>query len=194
MVKLEIVDNKGNIIRTYTSNDTMYKVPENNVPAYWIRPQQILSANAGAHRFTWDMHYQPLNMPPSYPISAIYMNTAPDPTSPWIMPGTYTARMMIDGKEYDQSFTVKMDPRVKTSVKDLQLQHSLSLTCYNYIKKCMDDLKTVTDKDKLAAVRKYLSSFTSLQNSLQDGDWPPTTQMIKGVNETVAAYEAIMKK
>ncbi len=193
-VQLEIIDGKGTVIRKYASTDTMYKVPENNVPSYWIRPQQVLSAQPGSHRFMWDMHYQPLNVPPNYPISATYMNTAPDPTSPWVMPAMYTARLTVDGKIYNQSFSVKMDPRVKTSVKDLTLQHDLSLTCYNYIKKCMNDLKTVSDKDKLTAVRKYLSSFAGLQNTLQDGDWPPTTQMIKAVKETVAGYEAMMKK
>jgi hypothetical protein len=172
----------------------LYTIPDNNVPPYWIRPQQILSAKAGAHRFTWDMHYQPLNVPPTYPISATPMNTAPDPTSPWVMPGTYTARLTIDGKKQEQSFTVKMDPRVKTSAKDLAVQHNLSLTCYNYIKKCMEDLKTVSDKEQLTAIRKYENSFSSLQNTLQEGDWPPTTQMIKAVNETVAAYNALFKK
>ena len=58
----------------------------------------------------------------------------------------------------------------------------------------MSDLQTIKDNDKLTAVKKYLNSFTALQNTLQDGDWPPTTQMIKAVNETVAAYEAVMKK
>jgi photosystem II stability/assembly factor-like uncharacterized protein len=193
-VKLEIVDSKGVVIRTYASTDTMYSVPPNNVPPYWIRPQQILSATAGSQRFTWDMHYQPLNVPASYPISAVFMNTSPDPMSPWVMPGNYTARLTADGKSYEQVFAVKMDPRVKTSMKDLALQHELSVTCYNHIKKCMDALKTTTDKDKLAAVRKSLNNFTAVQNTLQDGDWPPTTQMIKAVNETVAAYEAMMKK
>ncbi len=193
-VELDILDGKGTVIHKYSSTDTLYTIPPNNVPAYWIRPQQILSGQAGAHRFMWDMHYQPLNVPPSYPISATPMNTAPDPTSPWVMPGMYTVRIIADGKKYEQPLTVKMDPRVKTSVKDLTLQHDLSLTCYNYIKKCMADVNTITDKDKLAAVRKSLGSFTALQNTLQDGDWPPTTQMIKAVNETVAAYEAMMKK
>jgi len=193
-VQLDILDSKGTVIHKYASADTMYTIPPNNVPAYWIRPQQLLSANAGAHRFMWDMHYQPLNVPPSYPISATPLNTPPDPTSPWVMPGMYTARLTVDGKTYSQSFTVKMDPRVKTSVKDLQLQHDLSLTCYNNIKKCMTELNATSDKDKLAALRKSLGSFTALQNTLQDGDWPPTTQMIKAVNETVAAYEAMMKK
>jgi hypothetical protein len=193
-VTLEIIDSKGTVIRKYASTDTLYAIPPNNVPSYWIRPQQLLSAQAGAHRFMWDMHYQPLNVPPAYPISATYMNTAPDPTSPWVLPGMYTVRLTVDGEEFKQTFAIKMDPRVKTSVKDMAVQHDLSITCYNYIKKCMSDLKTVSDKDQLTAVRKYLNSFTSLQNILQDGDWPPTTQIIKAVKETVAGYETIIKK
>jgi hypothetical protein len=184
----------GKLIRTYSNKDTLYKIPDVNIPHYWIRPQKILGGTEGSHRFLWDMRYTPLNVPASYPISATYMNTAPDATSPWVMPGRYIAKLTVDGKELFQSFDIKMDPRVKTSAKDLQLQHDLSLSCYNYIKKCMNDLNTITDKDKLAAVRKLLSSFTGLQNTLQDGDWPPTTQMIKAVNETVVAYEALMKK
>ena len=192
-VQLEILDSKGKMIRRYTSDDTLYTIPKNNVPPYWIRPQQILSTAAGSHRFAWDMHYQPLNLPATYPISATYMNTAPDPTSPWVLPGTYKAWLTVDGKIYQQTITVKMDPRVKTSSKDLALQHSLSLQCYDHILKCQDDLKTITDKDQLAEVRKCLSSFLGLQNILHDSDMPPTTQAINAIKETVAAYNAAKK-
>ncbi|MFN5475495.1 MAG: VPS10 domain-containing protein, partial [Sphingobacteriales bacterium] len=113
-VKLEILDNKGKLVRTYSSNDKPYTKPQDNVPDYWVRPQQILSAKAGAHRFSWDMHYDQLDIEPTFPISAVYKNTPPDPTSPWVMPGTYTARLTIDGKMQTQTFVVKMDPRVKT--------------------------------------------------------------------------------
>ncbi|MEO6254508.1 MAG: hypothetical protein ABIO79_14440, partial [Ferruginibacter sp.] len=167
-VQLEIVDSKGTVIRKYASTDTLYTIPPNNVPSYWIRPQKLLSAQPGSHRFMWDMHYQPLNVPPSYPISATYMNTAPDPTSPWVMPGNYTARLTVDGKVFTQILTVKMDPRVKTNIKDLAVQHDLSLICYNNILKCNNDLKMINDKDRVAEIRKYLNTFSSLQNTLQD--------------------------
>ena len=101
-----------------------------NIPLYWIRPQQILSAKAGPHRFVWDLHYQPLNVPASYPISAVAGNTAPSPTSPWVMPGVYTVRLEANGKLYSQSVTVKMDPRVKTATADLQQQHDLAMRAY----------------------------------------------------------------
>ncbi|HET9824532.1 MAG TPA: hypothetical protein VFP87_04325, partial [Chitinophagaceae bacterium] len=109
-VTLEIIDAKGNLIRRFSSKDTLYNVPPVNIPLYWIRPQQILSAQRGAHRMVWDLHYQPLNLPPSFPISATYQNTAPHPNSPWVMPGNYLIKLSADGKTFTQSLTVKMDP------------------------------------------------------------------------------------
>ena len=85
-VKLQLLDEKGNIIRTYSSKDTPYVVGAVNIPLYWIRPQQILSAKAGTHRFLWDMKYAPLNVPAEYPIAALYKNTDPVQTAPWVMP------------------------------------------------------------------------------------------------------------
>ena len=198
-IQLQISDSKGNVIRKYASTDTMYKVPPNNVPAYWIRPQQILSAQAGSHRFMWDMHYQPLNVPPTFPISATYMNTVPDPSSPWVLPGNYIARLIFDGKKYEQTFTVKMDPRVKTSVKDLILQHDLSLRCYKNLQRCMDALNAISDKDeKLADTRKnfseYSRKFSAIQNILQDSDMPPTTQTIAAATDAATEFEIVWKK
>ncbi len=185
-INLEILDAKGKLVRKYSSGDTLYKIPDVNIPHYWIRPQQVLSADAGSHRFLWDMHYTPLNVPPAYPISAIYQNTAPQETSPWVMPGTYTARLTVNGKSSSQNFEVKMDPRVKASKKDVQLQHDLSLMCYNNILKCKKALENTSDKNSANAkeLSKYASNFVSIHNSLQDSDWAPTTQMIKTAKET----------
>ena len=149
-VTLEILDMKGNIISKYSNADTMYKIPDVNIPLYWVRLQQMLSAEKGSHRFLWDMRYQPLNIPPSYPISATYENTAPNETSPFVMPGTYIARLTAEGKSYTQSFVVKMDPRVKTPLTDLQLQHDLSLMSYQY------RLQTINILNELAVLRKKI--------------------------------------
>src|ERR1700744_3130818 len=59
-VTLDIMDAAGKAIRHYSSTDTLYATPDVNIPPYWIRPQQLLSAKAGAHRFLWDLHCQPL--------------------------------------------------------------------------------------------------------------------------------------
>jgi photosystem II stability/assembly factor-like uncharacterized protein len=129
-VTLDIMDSTGNLVRHYSSKDTLYKIPDVNIPLYWIRPQQILSPDAGSHRFLWDLHYQPLNVPAGYPIAAVNANTAPNPTSPWVMPGTYTVKLTANDKTYTQPLTIKMDLRVKTNKTQLQIQHDLSLQCY----------------------------------------------------------------
>ena len=145
-VSIDITDSKGKLIRHFNSNDTTYKIPPVNIPLYWIRPQQILSGEKGSHRFLWDMHYTSLNIPPSYPISAVYKNTAPAETSPWVMPGMYVVKLTVDGKSFTQSLIVKMDPRVKTSVADLRKQHDLSLQCYEGRKKCMEILNEIRNQ------------------------------------------------
>ena len=129
-VTLEIYSPDGMLVRRFSNHDTLYKIPDVNIPLYWIRPQQILSAEPGAHRFLWDMHYEPLNVPATYPISAIYQNTAPDPTSPWMTQGIYTVRLRAGSAEVVQSFYLVMDPRVKASSADLKKQYDLSMKCY----------------------------------------------------------------
>jgi len=68
---------------------------------------------------------------PNYPISAVYMNTAPSPTSPWAMPGKYTVVLTVNGKSYSQPLMLRMDPRVTTSQKDLSEQFKLSKQLYD---------------------------------------------------------------
>ena len=142
-VSLEIFDTNKNLVRKFTSEDRPYEIGEQNIPLYWIRPQQILSSEAGSHRFMWDMHYAPLDVPPSYPISATYQQTAPDHTSPWVMPGTYTLKLTVNGTSYSQPLNIKMDPRVKTSAEDLKLQHDLSLAAYTNRQQCLANLKEI---------------------------------------------------
>jgi hypothetical protein len=142
-ISLEIYSTMGGppgtnaLIRKFSNMDTLYTTGALNIPFYWIRPQQILSTGEGHHRFLWDMKYTPLNIPPSYPIGANYMNTAPGQTAPWVMPGQYKVVLTVDGKRYENMITVRMDPRVTTPAKELSRQFQLSLECYEGRKTCM---------------------------------------------------------
>jgi len=181
-VKLEILNAKGDVIRTFTSNDTLYTIPEVNIPLYWIRPQQILAATKGAHRFLWDMRYAPLNTPAAYPMTAIIHNTPPDATAPWVMPGNYTVRLTANGQTQEQPITITMDPRVKTSTAQWQRQHDLSMICYEGRKKSMHKFPTIYQK------------FTGLFNILESTEMAPTSQTEKAVKETQAELEILLKK
>jgi hypothetical protein len=133
VVTLEIKDDAGNIVRRYSSADPL-PTPDPNlaIPPYWVRPPEKLSNEPGMHRWLWDMHLQPVpGVAPQYPIAAVYMNTAPAPTSPWAVPGKYTIVLTVNGRSYSQPLILRMDPRVTTSQKDLAEQFKLSKQLYD---------------------------------------------------------------
>ena len=143
-VTLEIVGNDGRAVRKYSSTDRVF-TPDpatSTIPLYWYRPLTALSAAPGMHRFTWDVHYQPLPAVdaeqeaapmvggPNLPIAAIGHNTIALPTTPWVNPGPFTVKLTANGKTYSQPIVVKPDPRVKTPALALQQVYSLSKAMY----------------------------------------------------------------
>jgi photosystem II stability/assembly factor-like uncharacterized protein len=131
-VILEILDGAGQLVRRYSSADKIEDVDPKTleIPTYWLRPAQVLPNQPGAHRFLWDLRWQEYGHSGFYPIAAIFHDTAQYPTSPWVMPGQYTARLTVNGKVYTQPLTVRMDPRVTTPVSDLQHQFDLAFRAY----------------------------------------------------------------
>lgn len=162
-VTLDITDAAGRPVRHYSSKDSLYAVPDVNIPPYWIRPQQILSAEAGPHRFLWDLRYQPLNVPAAFPIAAVFANTAPDPSAPWVMPGVYTLKLTAGGTTYSQTLTVRMDPRVRTPLRSLQEQYDLSTIAYHGRAAAMDMENKL---QSLAAQLKQLMQSSNANDSL----------------------------
>jgi photosystem II stability/assembly factor-like uncharacterized protein len=135
-VTLEILDAQGKLVRRYSSTDQPEKIDENQLayPSYWFRPQRVLSAKAGMHRWTWNLHYSaPEGFPKSYPMTAIYRDTPPEPDGPTALPGQYTVKLTVDGKTFTQPLTLKMDPRVTTPPIGLKRMFDTSFGAYQGI-------------------------------------------------------------
>ena len=156
-VTLEIRDAAGQVVRSYSSTDPVPAIdPMLAIPPYWVRPMKALSNAPGMHRFLWDMHYAPIpGLKPSYPIAAIYRNTAPAFSSPWVMPGKYTAVLSLGGKSYIQPLIVQMDPRVKASARDLAAQFKLSKQLHDRW------LEFTAIGDQIKAIRSQLADIRS---------------------------------
>jgi photosystem II stability/assembly factor-like uncharacterized protein len=162
-VTLTFLDAAGRIVRQYSSADRGEGPDPATapVPVYWYRPPQTLSVAPGMHRFTWDLHYQPIAHAPgggrgALPIAAVPHDTVPAPTAPWVQPGTYTVKLMAGGKSYTQPLTVKMDPRVKTPGVGLQQQFTLSKALYDTtgeIAAALQQLRSVRQQIKEVAGR-----------------------------------------
>lgn len=129
-VKLEIFDAQNHLVRRYSSADQpkpMDKIAaENPIPMYWVRPQQILSSEAGFHRFVWDLHYAPPDsLNHEFPISAIYRNTPELPLGAMALPGRYVVKLTVNGKSQEQPLNLRMDPRIKTPTGELRAQFEM---------------------------------------------------------------------
>jgi hypothetical protein len=179
-VTIEIKDSKGQSVRKYSSSDApqKYNPKRLRVPEYWIRPLQSVSTKAGVHRFLWDMHYNPVpNVEPEYPISAMYRNTAPTATSPWVMPGNYSVVLTVDGKSFNQPLTVQMDPRVKASEADLQEQFDLAWQLYQ-------------QRLKLAPIGKKFEDIADQLTKLKAraAERPDVTQKLEAFAQTLTKF------
>jgi photosystem II stability/assembly factor-like uncharacterized protein len=151
-VTLEIVDQGGKLVRSYSSADSVLtpdpaldpegydnvcqresRAPDCSVPLYWAAPQQRLSTAAGMHRFTWDLHFDPVGArgPEDDNGAAVPHRTYPAVNSPWAPPGTYTVRLTVDGKTYTQPLSLRLDPRVRAPAAGLARLASLSRQMYD---------------------------------------------------------------
>jgi len=182
-VKLQILDANGRIVRAFSSADkpeaTMEQLgKELNVPLYWIRPPQILSDAAGAHRFVWDLRIPPpASLRHEYPISAIVHDTPRLPVGPAVMPGMYSVKLDVAGQTYTQPLEIKMDPRIIAPVDQLDQQFRLA----SRICEAMN-----ASFASLGQVRAVRAQLRDLEHQAPKGE---VADAIRALEEKVAPFE-----
>ncbi len=169
---LEILDGNGGLIRRFTKGVNPNPDPraEGNWPDWWIAPWPELKADAGIHRFVWDLRYPRPNVKRfSFPISAVPGRTVPEPLGPFVTPGTYTVRLTVDGQQLAQPLRVRMDPRVTTPPAAVAGRDSLQMTIYRAVNGLGDAISEITDlQARLRAESRTASGATA--DSLQSLD------------------------
>ena len=196
-VTLEILNAGGRVVRTFASSDpTLAPTDAGNWPRYWFRPAAAPSTKAGLQRFTWDLHYERSSTECSLPISGTPYNTKCEPEGPWVMPGVYTARLAVDGAVQSQTFSVRMDPRVKTPAAALKQQHDLSVALYDAIV----EATTLASEARAGGRAEFIgadgfggvaAAHQSVIDVLQDSDAPATDVMVQAARARLAAYAAL---
>jgi hypothetical protein len=78
------------------------------------------SMAAGVQRFTWDLQYAPVT---PFQGMVLWGATTNGPTA---LPGTYQARLTVDGQTYTQPIVVKKHPLSTVSDEDLRAQFELA--------------------------------------------------------------------
>lgn len=137
-VKLEILDSNGRKINWFSSDDIEENLDSTKMqhPTYWKRPFKALSKKQGHQRFVWNLRYKnPRGANRGYAIAAVQYNTESGPVGPFVAPGDYKVRLIIDGEISERILKVKLDPRSEMNNEALNLQSKLSLQCYDNYEK-----------------------------------------------------------
>ncbi len=203
-VTLEVIDVRQRVVRRYSSTDPVVRPDpvRGNLPLYWFRPPMVLSTAAGMHRFTWDVHYQPLpgggggRGAGALPIAAVPYNTVPAPTAPWVRPGTYTVKLTVNGRSYTQAIAIKQDPRVKTAAATMERVYTLTESAYMTaveLQKAAEEAQPA-DARLAAELTAAAAGLTGVMNSLQAADAQPTALQVKTITTAQDTARAVLAK
>jgi photosystem II stability/assembly factor-like uncharacterized protein len=182
-VKLEVLDSNGQVVRTYSSKDKPFEPPTPPAfPVYWFKPEKnLLSPEAGMHRFLWDVRYSaPPVAQPGYSMFTVAGRDVPrEPEGPQALPGAYQVRLTVDGKAYTQPFKLTMDPRVKTAPQDLEKQFSLEMKLVQALQQAnhaVEDIHAAAQAGKITADEEKKLAGARRRRGEAEPQGPPNQQ------------------
>jgi photosystem II stability/assembly factor-like uncharacterized protein len=128
-IRLEIRDGRGTVVRRFVSGETTPALPSDRYfEARWVRPAPALSAQAGAHRFVWDLRAErPRVSRYDFSIAAVDGEDTPQlPEGMLVPPSDYRVVLVVGGQEYVEPLRVAADPRVAIDGSGLEAALALS--------------------------------------------------------------------
>ncbi len=169
-VTLEFLDEKGTLIRKFSSKG---EPSQEGQPAGGEEggffgagaATRKISAKAGLNRFAWDLRY-----PDASRFSGMIL-WGGGLQGPTVVPGTYQVRLTAGGKSQRQSFEVRKDPRLSTTLADYQKQFDLHMKirdkltetheAITKIRDVRDQLKAVAERAKTAVAKDTIIAVAS---------------------------------
>jgi len=192
-VKLEIVDAKRNLTRSFSSdNQKEQKRPSMAIAERWFPKPQLLEKSPGMHRFVWDLAWGGGG-------SVDEDSDYGGPRAPRAVPGNYEVRLTVDGKTMTQPLVIAMDPRSPATSDQLDQQLKLGRQIYleawqsrhllaqvNSAQKQLEDLKTkVTAQSDLEA--STTDAGAALKRILRGEEGQPHAMGLEAANTGLSA-------
>jgi photosystem II stability/assembly factor-like uncharacterized protein len=167
-VRLEILDAAGESVRSFESAGPGTRTEQAQAMRAPFQRQSGAPApgtKEGMNRFVWDL-------------------TVPGPNGaarggPMVVPGTFTARLTVDGETHERSFDVMMDPRVAAdgvTVADLQEQFDLGIE----IRTAIEDADATIER--LRGAQERVEEGSDVETELEEIERALLT------DETISSY------
>ncbi len=147
---LEILDEKGMVVRRLSSRKIEPDVPPDDPdPAWEESEKKPLPKAAGLQRAVWDLRYEGAT-----PIKPAKLDSGDPKEGPMVLPGTYTARLTVDGRSHSTPVEVRLDPRVTVPRPELEEQLTFALGLRDELTRLagfVRDLRSVREQVKARA-------------------------------------------
>ncbi len=149
-VSLDVLDAEGDLVRHYSSTTKPHRQnpATMDVPAAWASTPKVLSADAGMHRWTWDLHWA---------LSGGSRGGRPSffgGGGPWAPPGTYTVKLTVGDRTLTQSVVVVPDPRSMAPEGTFAAQLSMARTIHEASQRAGAAISQVNALRKAIASRR----------------------------------------
>ncbi|MDZ7692095.1 MAG: hypothetical protein U5K69_13355 [Balneolaceae bacterium] len=127
-VKLEFYEDNGDMIRSFSSEQTLEGEPVKESEQFYeeegITQSDVVPVQQGLNTFTWNRRY-----PGATDLEGRQILWAGSTNGPRAVPGTYLVRLVVDDETImEQEFEITKDPRIETTQEDFQAQFDLHQT------------------------------------------------------------------
>jgi photosystem II stability/assembly factor-like uncharacterized protein len=192
-VKLEIVDTKRNLTRTFSSDSQKeQRRPPLPIAERWFPKAQLLQKSPGMHRFVWDLAWGGGG-------SVDEDSDYGGPRAPRAVPGDYEVHLTVDGQTLTQTLTVAMDPRSPATPDELEQQLKVGRQIYleawqarrllaqvNAVQKQLSDLQAKA-KDQAALEASVTDAGVALKKMLGGTEGQTQAMGLEAANTGLSA-------
>jgi photosystem II stability/assembly factor-like uncharacterized protein len=122
-VVLEILDEKGAVVRKLSSRKIEPETPKDDPDPGWDDSEKKpLAKKAGLWRAVWDLRHEGATK-----IERAKLDSGDPGEGPMVVPGRYTAKLTVDGRSYTTPVEARLDPRLSVPPADLEEQVAFAL-------------------------------------------------------------------
>ncbi len=127
-----------------------------------VRPD----TDAGLNRVTWNLRYARIMRPTSGegpPLSGV--------AGPWVLPGTYTVRLTVNQRRYEQPMQVRDDPRIRISDETRRNWHRVVMDLAEMVRSHLGSVAALRDlKKRLEEKADSAASDVDLPDEIKEVD------------------------
>ena len=169
-LSLEVLDEKGELLRTYSNQkDSSFKPYPGGPP-----PPPILPAKAGLNRFNWNLRKASLESIPGVFVFGGYNGHL-------MPPGTYQLRLMSEKDTVSTTCELLADPRIEATAKDYAAQQNILTTIESTVK----DIHASVNR--MRKVKKQLNDKIALLK--ENEDWTTLVDTAQATVTKIVTWE-----